>query len=348
MTSFKIKSGINLSHWISQVFGWSPRELFIKEEDIKKIASFGFDHVRIPFDEEELWHENGTQKEDVFQLFATCIEWCMKYNLKVIVDFHILRSHHFNNTNNEGGMTLWEKPEEQEKFLHMWTQLSEKLKHFPNSMLAYELMNEPVAPTNTEWNNFIRKGIAHVADMEPERTLLYGPNEWQMINNFPDLYVPEDKNILLSFHSYEPLLFTHYKAYWLPLKDYVGEVQYPGKPIPEKYLHQFESLPQEMKKMIDEKNKVHNPEAFEELFQLALDKSKQTGYQLYCGEFGCLPSVDRGMRLQYYKDITSIFKKHNIAYTHWDYKGDFGIVDWNRNSYTTGKADEEIIEILVG
>lgn len=40
--------------------------------------------------------KNGDRHEDAFQLMTNCIDWCAEKNLRVIVDLHILRSHHFN------------------------------------------------------------------------------------------------------------------------------------------------------------------------------------------------------------------------------------------------------------
>ena len=48
---FAIHRGTNLSHWLSQDFGWAPRTEWITENDIRYIASAGFDHVRLPVDE---------------------------------------------------------------------------------------------------------------------------------------------------------------------------------------------------------------------------------------------------------------------------------------------------------
>ena len=50
-SGFELKRGVNLSHWLSQNFGWSPKDSFITEKDIEFIASAGYDHVRIPIDE---------------------------------------------------------------------------------------------------------------------------------------------------------------------------------------------------------------------------------------------------------------------------------------------------------
>jgi hypothetical protein len=38
---FELKRGVNLSHWLSQNFGWSPKPTFITEKDIEFIAGAG-------------------------------------------------------------------------------------------------------------------------------------------------------------------------------------------------------------------------------------------------------------------------------------------------------------------
>lgn len=55
--------------------------------------------------------------------------------MRVILDFHILRSHYFNDTEN---MTLWSSKAEQDKLSDMWKKLSAEFNQYPNSLLAYE------------------------------------------------------------------------------------------------------------------------------------------------------------------------------------------------------------------
>ena len=109
---------------LSQNFGWSPKDTFITEKDIAFIAGAGYDHVRIPIDEAEMWTEDGKPIEASFKYLTRCLDWCAKHNLRAIVDLHILRSHYFN-ANNEGGKnTLWSDPAAQDKFIELWTELS--------------------------------------------------------------------------------------------------------------------------------------------------------------------------------------------------------------------------------
>ena len=350
MTQFIIHRGINISHWLSQVFGWSPVEPFMTAEDIQYIADKGFDHIRLPIDEEQLWDEQEVQIDGAFAKMLWCIDECLKRNVKVIVDLHILRSHHFNNINDEGAMTLWVDPKAQERFLDMWTQLSAVLKKYPNDMVAYELMNEPVAPSHDDWNRLIKKAMTHIRALEPERIIFWGSNMWQFASNMPFLELPEnDKNIVLSFHTYEPLMITHYKAYWSLYKDYSGPVEYPGISFPYDACNEFfKTADPKVIEFVKKHNGYFDKAKLFENMKMAIDKAKSLDLQLYCGEFGCLPSVGRKIRLQYYTDIVSLFDENNIAYTVWDYKGDFGIRNWDRKNYCNLDEDQGLIAVLTG
>ena len=60
-------TGTNLAHWLSQTGRrGAERRGFITERDIADIAALGFDHVRIPVDEPQLWDGQGKRDEDAF------------------------------------------------------------------------------------------------------------------------------------------------------------------------------------------------------------------------------------------------------------------------------------------
>ncbi|MFP4547138.1 MAG: glycoside hydrolase family 5 protein [Fidelibacterota bacterium] len=320
---FKIKRGVNVSHWLSQTnIRGKEREKYVTEDDFKQIKAMGFDHVRLPVDEEQFWTENGQREKDAFKLLDKAIKWCLKYDLKVIVDLHTLRSHHFNIPDSR---TLWEEEGAQKDFINFWRQLSEKLKKYPNNMVAYEMMNEAVSDNPEDWNKLINWAISEVRKLEPERTIVMGSVNWQQAGTFPDLCVPEgDKNIILSFHSYTPLPFTHWKAPWTGWADYDGSVQYPGEVVPVENLSDYD---QETVAAMKNFFGRYNKESFVNEFKPAIEKAKELGLPLYCGEFGCFPTTSMKMRQQWYHDIIEVFNENGIAWAHWNWKNDFPLVD---------------------
>jgi endoglucanase len=348
-SGFVIKRGVNLSHWLSQDFGWAPKYTYINEHDIKFIDSIGYDHVRIPIDEIEIWNENGKPIEKAVNCLTKCLDWCAKYNLKAIVDLHTVRSHHFNAANEGGKITLWVDTVAQANFVNLWIQLSDILKKYHNNMVAYELLNEAVAPDHDDWNRLMNKTVVEIRKREPERVLIIGPNMWQIAPNLRFLKLPEgDRNIILSFHTYSPMAFTHYKAGWAPMKDYNGPVHYPGQIITD----------DDYKKYMDTNNKalvaqtadardVYNKKRLLAVFESGIEYAKSKNLQLYCGEFGCLPTVERKDRLQYYSDMISLLNENQIAWCNWEYKGDFGIYFFDTAKAISLKPDYDFIHVLL-
>ena len=346
-SGFILHRGVNLSHWLSQNFGWSPKETFITEQDIKFIDSIGYDHVRIPIDEAELWDTTGKPIDESFTYLTRCLNWCAKYNLRAIVDLHIIRSHYFNAVNEGGTNSLWNDTNAQNTFLHLWNDLSGFLKHYPVSMVAYELMNEPVAENPEDWNKLIGKAVKALRALEPQRVLLIGSNKWQTPGTFPQLKIPEgDPNMILSMHTYSPIFFTHHLADWVPSKGYHGPVHYPGQVVSDGDYDAFVKMDSAHVQIMKYSKDVWNKQKLAEEILPAVKRARELGLQLYCGEFGCLPHVDRNERLAYYRDLISIFDENQIAYCNWEYKGDFGVYTFDFKTKASLAPDVELIRIL--
>ncbi|MBN1781597.1 cellulase family glycosylhydrolase [bacterium] len=337
-SAFTIKRGTNISHWLSQVEDRHMEGVdWFTEADAAYLAGLGFDHVRIPVDEARLWDEQGQKIDSAFAMLNQALDWCSKYGLRSIVDLHILRSHHF----NAQVIPLWEDSTAQEHFFDLWRDLSMELRNRPVDQVAYELMNEAVAHDPDDWNRLLKKAWAVIREHEPERVIVIGSNRWQIPDTFDVLKVPEnDPNIILSFHFYIPMPFTHYRAtWWRGGGEYAGPVKYPGQAIDEKDLSGY---PEHVRTVIDRFNGVYNPEVLETMLHKPLTKARELDLPLYCGEWGSLPTTDERQRLAWYADMRAIFEKNGIAWATWDYQGDFGLREKGG-----GAPKQNLIRVLV-
>ncbi len=348
-SGFEIKRGVNLSHWLSQDFGWAPKYAYIDEHDIKFIDSVGYDHVRIPVDEQELWDDKGKPIQQAFTCLTNCLDWCATYHLRAIVDLHIIRAHHFNAANEGGSNTLWDDTVAQGNFINLWSELSGVLHRYPNDMVAYEILNEAVAPKHDDWNKLLNKAIAAIRRLEPNRVLVVGSNMWQIAPNIQYLRLPEhDRNIILSFHTYTPMALTHYTASWVPMHFYHGPVHYPGQLITNaEYAANVDTSNAGLVGMLADARENFNKERLVDVFKSALVFAKAHDLQLYCGEFGCIQAAPRNDRLRYYADIVSAFEENNVAWCNWEYKGDFGIYSFDKEKTTSKDPDFELIRVLL-
>jgi endoglucanase len=334
---FKIFKGTNLAHWLSKSEQrGAARDSFFQEKDIVAIKELGFDYIRFPIDENQMRDEKGARHEDAFKLLTNCLDWCRKHQLKVIVDMHNLRSHTFENKENP----LMIDSKEQEKFYRLWADLSSVLKKYSLSDVAYELLNAPFAVDPEQWNKVVANVVKTIRALEPERILVIGSNMYQSASTFDVLKVPDDKNLMLSFQFYEPFLLTFYKTSWFDQKDYAGPVHYPGALITKA---EYDVLSVDQQSIVKDYVGVEwNRKKMEEMVQIPLKKAKELGIRVCCAEYGVSVETLEADKIRWYNDIISVFNKHGIASSNWNYKSDdMGLLNGN------GVKNEAVIQVIL-
>lgn len=339
---FVINKGVNIAHWLSQSQArGEARAQYFTEQDVRRIAEWGFDHVRLPIDEEQMFHEDGTKDAEAFSLLHNALKLCNKYNLKAVVDLHILRSHYF----NAAYKPLFTERAAQEAFYECWRQISGELKDYSTSMVAYELMNEPVADDPEDWNKIVKECYSAIRELEKERVIVIGSNMWQSFRTAQYLALPEgDPNIILSFHYYEPMVLTHYQAGWTEYKDYGGAVNYPGQTITEE---QIAARPESEQIAFGRWTaESYSKERFAEEFKMAADVAKRYGIPVYCGEYGCLSDEPNDeVRYRWLTDMNDVFDELGIARAVWCYRegeDGFGILSGHQ-----GPIDQTMLETIL-
>jgi endoglucanase len=337
--AFTIRRGTNISHWLSQSQSRETERLaFFTETDVKRIAEMGggrFDHIRLPIDEEQMWDKSGDKDSEAFELLDSALDWCEDAGLRVVVDLHILRTHHFL---DEQDPPLYTDPEEEVRFVGLWRQLSDHLDWRSTDLVAYELLNEAVARNPEDWNRVAMAGYQAIREREPERTIVLGSNWYNQHQTFRQLRVPEDDDTILTFHYYLPMFVTHYTAsWWATGGSYTGPIHYPGKPIARRDL---KALDKEFRQEIEAHgwNRSFTRSTILEDLEQPLAVREERGLPLYCGEFGCFDHTPDPLRRAWYRDILSVFDEHNIAWANWDYKGSFGVVDQDGEPTTVAEA----------
>ena len=338
---FEINRGVNIAHWLSQSNArGEKRANYFVEKDVKQIAEWGFDHVRIPIDEVQMFHENGTKDEEAFGLLRSALDLCGKYNLRAVVDLHILRSHYF----NAAVKPLFTERGAQEAFYECWRQISGELKGYSNSMVAYELMNEPVADDPDDWNKIVKECYTAIRELEKDRVIVIGSNRWQSFSTVEQLVLPEgDPNLILSFHYYEPMLLTHYQASWMELKDYGGPVHYPGQTLTEEEMAERPEF--EQNAFGRWSKETYDKERMAAEFGRVIAVAAKLGIPVYCGEYGCLSvKANDEARYRWLKDMNEVFDSLGIARAVWCYRegiGGFGILSGQSN-----QPDERMLECI--
>lgn len=336
--TFDISRGVNIGNWLSQsdVRG-EERDRAFNENFARNLASYGFDHIRLPVDEVQLFDENGNFDETTLNLVKRTIDQCGTAGLKVLFDLHIVRSHDFDSRNNP----LWTSVEEQDRLLALWKKIDEELGGYSPDLVAYEFLNEPVAPDPEQWNALFGRFIRQIREHDAERVLVIESNRWGGSKHVPEMDVPEnDPNIIVEMHFYEPYLLTHYRADWSKFADLSlsSPMEYPGRLIPSAL---YDSLSEEEKELVDPYNMEYDKAVLLGFWQKAIDFAASRNLRLYLGEFGCLPGCGRENRLNWLSDVVSLCRENGISYCYWEYNRIFGFADGNGNV-----TDRDILDIL--
>jgi endoglucanase len=101
------------------------------------------------------------------------------------------------------------------KLSAFWQQVASRFAQAPGNV-AFELLNEPHDKLNGEpWNVLFAQELAIVRKSNPTRIVVVGPSHWNSLKDLPLLRLPNDPNLLVTFHYYEPFHFTHQGAGWV-------------------------------------------------------------------------------------------------------------------------------------
>ena len=317
--------GINLGGWFSQCDHSVRRyDYFVRKDDFRRIASWGFDHVRIPVDYELILNEDRSFREDGFIRLDTCIRWCADNSLNMILDLHKTPGFSFDDGENEDGFFVNEDC--QKIFYDIWKEFAKrygKLGH-----VAFELLNEVSDPSYCqEWNRIIARTIEVIREYAPDTKILVGGYHNNSITAIKDLDPPYDRNVVYNFHCYSPLVFTHQGAYWISGMDTSFRTH-----LEHSYREYIELTRKQVGPKFDDhftdEDRIFDASYFEDLFAEAIRIAEEKDVPLYCGEYGTIDRADTAETLKWYSCIHEVFERHQIGRAMWSYKEmDFGLVD---------------------
>lgn len=339
-----LKKGINLGGWFSQCVKTDEHiNNFINRDDIANVRAFGFDHVRIPIDYDCFEDENGKDMPHRYAMLHDAVRWCGEEGLNLILDLHKAPGYDFNDAGKEGGNPLFDNPDLQERFLAIWDRLSREFGKYTN--VAFELLNEVADMKFAQpWNELIKRAVKVIRKNALGNTIVYGGCLWNSASTVKLLEKPIDDNVIITFHYYEPLLFTHQKAPWVPAMDPNLEVHYPG--TMEYYRTESERLGTQGGGIMGYHGPDMNSDFHSAFVAEAVEAGKKLGAPVYCGEFGVIDRAPQDSTLNWYKDVLDVFERNSIGFCMWSYKEmDFGLIgehykkladymkDWNREHY---------------
>lgn len=255
------------------------------------IADLGFNHVRIPIRWEPETRSSSTPPYTINAEFLSrikqVVDSCLNNGLSAVINMH----HH--------EALLADPDGQKERFLAQWKQISEFFKDYPDQLL-FEILNEPNGNlTATKWNTFLVDALTTIRQDNPNRVVLIGTPEWGGLGGLSKLELPDDENIILTVHYYNPFHFTHQGAEWSEGSDaWLGTKWTDTEAEREVMQNEFAPL-----KVIEQAQ--HIP--------------------IHIGEFGSYSKADKTSREKWTTYLARYFEAQGWSWAYWEFSAGFGI-----------------------
>lgn len=323
-------SNAKISFWNQQQKGANIFNSNVTADDIKAAKKYGVKFIRLAPDKFLSSHRDfligdadnyqGLIKEDLEKL-KQILDICYQEKLPVVITMLSLPGSRWRQNNNgKDDLRIWKNDKYQIQAAQFWQDLASAVKDHP-AIVGYNPLNEPhperIFASGKEHINELRQEevqkilyefyhriIKNIRLVDKNTPIILDSSAYADAKTFDLLKTHEDKNILYSFHIYEPYEYTNYKTN-------KGKFKYPGvingkswdKDALKEYVSEVVSF-----------QKKHN---------LASNR-------ILVGEFG-------GHRMsfgldQYFRDLIAIFNEQNWHFAFYAFRED----TWDGMDYELG------------
>jgi aryl-phospho-beta-D-glucosidase BglC (GH1 family) len=174
-------------------------ESYITKRDVDYIASLGFDHIRLGFDQIVLEDAPYHYRERIFELIKEFVDNCRNAGLNVVLNLHKSIG---NYCDIQEEVTLFDSEELQDRFIALWLEFEKRFASYPE--VAFELLNEVRDINPAWWNDLATKAVDALRIVNKERKIIVGSISWNSCHELDKLVLFDDENIIYTFHMYEP------------------------------------------------------------------------------------------------------------------------------------------------
>ena len=331
----RLATGANVCRWFRSPRRDSPEHFsnYIPDSEAALIARMGIKHVRLCAAPRVVMDAaTGALREDRAPQLDAAIQRFHRAGLMVVVDIH--------NENRADELS----PEWQDAFVKFWTALAKRLSQFDPNLTILEIINEPVFDKREEeWNILNARLAAAIRQNAPQHTIMTSGPNWGGIDGLKKLKLLPDKNVIYSFHCYDPFAFTHQGATWAneEVKPLRG-VPYPSSP--EAVAPVLETLADKPRSrgMVEKYGRDRwGKEKLAARFREGIEWGKRNGVPLYCGEFGVFPPYAKPEhRANWFRDFGAVLAENRIGWAVWGWDEGFGL---NRRT----EGDKVVVDTVV-
>jgi aryl-phospho-beta-D-glucosidase BglC (GH1 family) len=246
----------------------------------------------------------------------TAVHTLTSHGLAVIWDLH------------DNGQLKLDQPEgDKPGFVTFWSKIAAHYKGRHEDQVIFELLNEPQFQKNSaDWYTLQESTVQAIRHVDPARTIMVSGTSWSGIETLTAMQPLPEKNLVYTFHCYDPFFFTHQGAEW------VGEYPSKFKQIP------FPSSPDAVSKILDLNDskyrgtledygkQQYGAAYLKERVAKGMDWGTQNHVPVVLGEFGAYPKVSPPeSRARWFTDMRAAIDELHAPNAIWGYDDGLGL-----------------------
>ena len=318
------KRGINASIWFAQSSkDYSPQRLttYITADDFKLIHQLGFDHVRLSIDPAPLLKPpltNGMNAAHL-ALLDNAVKEILDNHLNVVLDIH---------PEDDYKHALRDETEARTAFVHFWGMFSAHYAESDPERVLFEICNEPQISDAALWSNLQGQVVPAIRQAAPRHTIVATGAHYSGLRDLLAFQPVSDRNVIYTFHDYDPFPFTHQGATWAsPQVKPLSQIPYPSTEANVAPKLAEEPSLEDQFWLNEYGLSDWNYEHIASEVAFARKWGEQYHVPVWCGEFGVFRDhADPAMRAAWIHDMRTALEANNIGWAMWDYRANFGLV----------------------
>ncbi|WP_051540883.1 glycoside hydrolase family 5 protein [Ahrensia sp. 13_GOM-1096m] len=370
--TFKAGRGISMDQWVTwpNESRWNDDDVltnfpewqqFVSDDALKTLRSDGLSTIRMPIDPAIFLHdEDQNRRETLLKNMHRAIDRILNADLNVIVDLHTIA---YSADRQVIGLDqILNDDLNFVKYKALIASIAKSLSDYDAEKVALEIINEPKYDCGasdemkiwqaqaTQLHDAARKANDTITLVVPGACYASAQG---LINLDPKAF--GDKNIIWTFHSYDPFILTHQSADWVgrPVSAFIN-LPYPPSQLSSPAIR---TLPDDNDRYIDRtlsgnersnagwyiRNELEEWGSGEDLVELLEEPFEKVAKwaarhdiapdEIFLGEFGFIAQeygkdfkIPSEWRIAYLKDMIALADKYQFGWSMWSFGGAFGMV----------------------
>jgi hypothetical protein len=192
--------GVNVAHWFRFPPDTSAPGLrdYMDDAAIAALRAAGFTWVRLAVGPEEVMR--GARLDPARRdAVVAAVQRLQRAGLGVMVEPH---------PQQVGNWNLQDQPAARERLLGFWRDLAPALARLPTDLTFPEVVNEPQMEDPALWDRLQAELLGVIRAAMPEATVILTGINWSSIDGLLRVTPVADRNVIYSFHTYEPQLLA--------------------------------------------------------------------------------------------------------------------------------------------